>query len=68
MGIGGSVMLLTGYGLAVSSLKGFLIQNYEHKAYGSVPDILAMHGAAIIVAAIPIAIAAKKVKRKLAYI
>ncbi len=60
--IGGSVMLGTALGMAVSSLNGLFDPNdpTPPKDYGSAPDILAIGGGLVIVAAIPIAIAAKK--------
>jgi hypothetical protein len=63
--IGGSAMVVTGISMTLSSLKGLFDPNSPTpKDYGSAPDILAIGGGLVIAAAIPIAIAAGKNKKK----
>ena len=61
---GGAVIALTGMGLALASFKGFLEPNVHHNDYGSAPDILGIGGSALIVAAVPFALAARSNKKK----
>jgi hypothetical protein len=64
LAIGGSIMLVTGVGLAAASFKGFLDPNAQHNDYGSAPDILMIGGGALIVAAVPFSLASRANKKK----
>ncbi|MGH2563003.1 MAG: hypothetical protein ACRDE5_00725 [Ginsengibacter sp.] len=64
LGIAGGAICLTGVILAVSSLNGLFDPNAKHHYYGNAPDVLGYGGAALMVAAIPFALAARKNKTK----
>ena len=60
----GTAMAFTGVALALASLNGLFDPNAHHKDYGSAPDILGIGGSALIVAAVPFAIASRSNKKK----
>ena len=60
----GTAMAFTGVALALAGLHGFLDPNAHHNDYGSAPDVLGIGGSALIVAAVPFAIASRTNKKK----
>ncbi|MEP6615768.1 MAG: hypothetical protein ABJA57_04285 [Ginsengibacter sp.] len=64
MGTAGGALAITGISLGLSELSGLFNPYAKHPNNGSAPEILAIGGAALIVASIPFAIESKKNKRK----
>jgi NADH:ubiquinone oxidoreductase subunit K len=60
----GTAMAVTGIALAAASFKGFFDPDVPHNDYGSAPDILGIGGSALIVAAVPFALASQANKKK----
>jgi hypothetical protein len=65
LGLTGAAICVTGLVLEISSLGEFADPSAHHNHYGSAPDILSIGGLAIMGAAIPFSIMAKKNKKKL---